>query len=132
MLAGNAISPNSIRVNDDDNDGMADDWEKKWFGSITAKNGSLDSDGDGLSDSSEYSYARSNPSWGSSRWALSPLSQDSDGDGIPDKYEVMYGLNPVSASDRDLDFDHDGWTNSEEYAYGFLGERPQFSSSGHD
>ena len=122
--AGNAISPNSIRVNDDDNDGMADDWEKKWFGSITARNGSLDSDGDGLSDSSEYSYARSNPSWGSSRWALSPLSQDSDGDGIPDKYEVMYGLNPVSASDRDLDFDHDGWTNSEEYAYGFLANDP--------
>ncbi len=122
--AGNAISPNSIRVNDDDNDGMADDWEKKWFGSITASSGSLDSDGDGLSDGSEYGYARNNPGWGSGRWALSPLSQDSDGDGIPDNYEVRYGLNPISASDKDKDLDKDGWTNYEEYAYGFLANDP--------
>jgi len=122
--SGNAVSPSSIRINDDDNDGMADDWENKWFGSITAKNGSLDSDGDGLSDSSEYGYARSNSAWGSNRWALSPLSKDSDGDGIPDKYEAMHGLNPVSASDRGLDFDNDGWTNYEEYAEGFLANDP--------
>jgi hypothetical protein len=71
---GNAVSPSSLRVNDDDGDGMSDDWEKRWFGSITAKNGSLDTDGDGLSDSSEYAYARNNASWGSSRWlsALEP------------------------------------------------------------
>jgi len=128
--SGNAVSPSSIRINDDDNDGMADDWENKWFGSITAKNGSLDSDGDGLSDSSEYGYARSNSAWGSNRWALSPLSKDSDGDGIPDKYEVVYGLNPVSASDRGLDFDNDGWANYEEYAEGFLANDPNSHPQG--
>jgi len=128
--AGNAVSTNSVRVNDDDNDGMADDWERKWFGSITAKNGSLDSDEDGLSDSSEYGYARSNASWGSNRWALSPLSRDSDGDGIPDQYEVMSGLNPVSASDRGLDLDQDGWTNEQEYVYGFLANDPNSHPQG--
>ncbi|MGE5839368.1 MAG: hypothetical protein ACM34H_05490, partial [Deltaproteobacteria bacterium] len=122
--SGNAVSPSSLRVNDDDGDGMADDWEKRWFGSVTAKNGSLDTDGDGLSDSSEYAYARNNPSWGSSRWALSPLSQDSDGDGIPDAYEAAYGLNPISSSDKELDFDQDGWTNFEEYASGFMANDP--------
>jgi len=66
--SGNAVSSRVIRVNDDDNDGMADDWEKKWFGSTTAKNGTADSDGDGLLDSSEYTYARNNPAWGSNRW----------------------------------------------------------------
>jgi hypothetical protein len=52
------------------------------------------------------------------------LSQDSDGDGIPDTYEATYGLNPVSPSDKDLDFDQDGWTNHEEYASGFLANDP--------
>jgi hypothetical protein len=51
--SGKALSSRAIRINDDDNDGMADDWEKKWFGSITAKDGTVDSDGDGLLDSSE-------------------------------------------------------------------------------
>jgi hypothetical protein len=128
--SGNAVSSRAIRINDDDNDGMADDWEKKWYGSITAKDGTLDSDGDGLPDSSEYNYARSNPGWGSNRWALSPLSQDSDGDGISDGYEVSFGLNPVSSSDRDLDLDGDGWSNYKEYLYGFAANDPNAHPQG--
>lgn len=123
--SGTAVSSRAVRVNDDDNDGMADDWEIKWFGSTAAKTGIADSDGDGLPDSSEYAYARSNPGWGSNRWALSPLNQDSDGDGIPDRYEVSFGLNPVSGSDRDLDLDGDGWTNYQEYLYGFAANDPK-------
>ena len=122
--SGNAVSSRVVRVNDEDNDGMADDWEKKWFGNITAKDGTADSDGDGLSDSGEYTYARSNPAWGSNRWALSPLTQDSDGDGISDKYEVSFGLNPVSSADRDLDLDGDGWSNYREYLYAFSANDP--------
>jgi hypothetical protein len=122
--AGNAVSPNSIRVNDNDNDGMADDWEIRWFGSITAKNGNADSDGDGLTDREEYTYARNNPGWGAGRWTLNPLNADSDGDGIPDYYEALNGLNPVNASDRDLDLDQDGWTNYEEYLYGSAANDP--------
>jgi hypothetical protein len=125
--SGNAVSSSAIRINDDDNDGMADDWEKKWFGNITAKDGTVDSDGDGLLDSSEYTLARSNPAWGSNRWALSPLNQDSDSDGISDKYEVSFGLNPVSSADRDLDLDSDGWSNYEEFLYGTSANDPNSS-----
>ena len=121
---GNTVLTNTARVNDDDNDGMADDWEKQWFGSIAAKNGSTDSDTDGLTDGSEYNYARSNSGWGSNRWSLSPVNQDSDGDGIPDRYELLSGLNPVSSSDRDLDSDNDGWSNYEEYLYGTSANDP--------
>jgi len=122
--SGLAVSSRTVRVNDDDNDGMADDWEKKWFGNITAKDGKADSDGDGLSDSGEYTSARSNPAWGSNRWAMSPLTQDSDGDGISDNYEVGFGLNPVSSSDRDLDLDGDGWSNYQESLYGASANDP--------
>ena len=124
---GKSVAPNTARVNDDDNDGMADDWEKQWFGSITAKGGSADTDGDLLTDGAEYSYARSNPAWGTNRWSLSPLSQDSDGDGIPDSYEVLSGLNPVSSSDRDLDLDNDGWSNYEEFLAGTSANDPNSS-----
>jgi len=122
--SGNAVNSSAVRINDDDNDGMADDWEKKWFGNITAKDGTVDSDGDGLLDGSEYTYAKSNPGWGSNRWALSPLSQDSDSDGIPDNSEVSFGLNPVFSSDRDLDLDGDGWSNYRESLYGFAANDP--------
>ena len=119
--AGNPLPSNqrTIReINDYDSDGMADDWERYWFGSTTAKNGTADADGDGMMDVREYNVARANPQWGSSRWNLSPLNRDSDGDGISDKYEVDYGLNPIDPSDRNLDLDNDGWTNYEEYLYG--------------
>ena len=57
---------------------------------------------------------------------------DSDGDGMPDGWELMYGLNPLDASDASLDLDMDGWdfdrngvvdeeekfTNLEEYLNG--------------
>jgi hypothetical protein len=108
-----------MNINDSDSDGMADDWEIRWFGSRTAKNGTVDTDGDGMLDAREYNLARGNPQWGASRWNLSPLSKDSDGDGIPDKYEIDYGLNPVDPSDRNLDLDNDGWTNYEEYVAGY-------------
>jgi hypothetical protein len=123
---GNAVLSSAIRVNDDDNDGMADDWEIRWFGSINASNGTAHSDGDrnGLTDVEKYSAARANPQWGNARWNLSPLTTDSDGDGIPDKYEVGFGLNPVSSSDRDLDLDGDGWSNYEEYLYGTSANNP--------
>jgi hypothetical protein len=121
---GNALTTNTVRVNDDDNDGMADDWERQWFGSITAKNGSADTDGDALTDAAEYGYARSNPTWGANRWSLSPLSKDSDGDGISDSYEILNGLNPVSSSDKDFDSDNDGWSNYEEYVNGTSANDP--------
>ena len=116
------VEQRTIReINDADSDGMADDWEIFWFGNTTSKNGTAHSDGDpnGLMDVRKYSAARANPQWGANRWDLSPLKPDSDGDGISDKYEADYGLNPVDPSDRNLDRDNDGWTNYEEYLYGY-------------
>jgi hypothetical protein len=45
-------------------------------------------------------------------------TNDADGDGLPDSWESAYGLDPTSAggaNGRNGDFDHDGWTNIEEY-----------------
>jgi len=130
--AGNPVTPNTVRLNDDDNDGMADDWEMRWFGSITAKNGTADTDGDSLTDRDEYNYARSNPGWGANRWDMSPVSRDSDGDGIPDDYEALSGLNPVDFSDRGLDLDNDGWSNYEEYIAGTSANDPNSSPQAAD
>ena len=102
----------SFQINDTDNDGMADAWEIQWFGSITAKDGTADTDKDGLTDKEEYTYSRQNPSWG---WKLNPTDPDSDKDGMPDGFEAKNGLNPTNAADKDLDSDHDGWTNLQEY-----------------
>jgi hypothetical protein len=125
--AGNAIPANqrTIReINDSDSDGMADDWEVEWFGNTTSKNGSADTDSDGMLDIREYNVARANPQWGTDRWVLSPLNSDSDGDGISDKYEADNGLNPVNASDRNLDLDNDGWSNYDEYWRGYAANNP--------
>lgn len=121
---GKTVIPSRITINDNDSDGMADDWEKQWFGSSTVKDGATDTDGDGLSDRAEYQYARGNVLWGSNRWTLSPVNKDSDGDGISDAYEVVNRLNPVSSLDRDLDLDNDGWTNYEEYIRGTSANDP--------
>lgn len=43
-----------LRPEDTDNDQLADTWERAWFGSLTAANGSGDADGDGLRDLGEY------------------------------------------------------------------------------
>jgi pectate lyase len=40
---------------------------------------------------------------------------DTDHDGMPDHWETRHGLNPSLSSDRNHDFDTDGYTNLEEY-----------------
>jgi hypothetical protein len=104
--AGNPVTPNSIRINDNDNDGMADDWEAAtgvgtWSG---------DPDSDGLNNLEEFNNG------------TNPNSLDTDGDTLPDLWEVVYGLDPTDSTGndgRDGDFDGDGWTNLEEYLNGY-------------
>jgi hypothetical protein len=43
---------------------------------------------------------------------------DTDGDGIPDDAEITLGLNPNDPADAQLDPDHDGLTNLEEFQRG--------------
>ena len=113
-LAGERV----FTLNDDDGDGMADDWERMWFGDSTSKDGSADADGDDIPDLEEYAYASGNPQWGADRWTLNPMDPDSDEDGIPDGYEAQKGLNPTDFSDRDLDSNGNGVSNYDEYLSG--------------
>jgi hypothetical protein len=45
---------------------------------------------------------------------------DNDNDGIPDSYELDNGLDPLLATDANLDPDDDGLTNLQEYTIGSL------------
>ncbi|HXI25437.1 MAG TPA: hypothetical protein VNG71_16345 [Pyrinomonadaceae bacterium] len=54
--------------------------------------------------------------WPELKTAVPP--KDSDSDGMPDEWERRYGLNPFDPSDANLDNDHDGYTNIEEYLNG--------------
>lgn len=91
-------------INDDDGDGLADQWERDWFGDIALKDGykdeeEEDTDRDNLTDRTEYAYVISNPQWGKADLPLSPTNADSDGDFIADDYEISHGLNPTDPSD---------------------------------
>ena len=46
---------------------------------------------------------------------LANVPGDNDGDGMLNDWEIRYGLNPNDPSDADLDPDHDGMTNLQEY-----------------
>ncbi len=46
------------------------------------------------------------------------LPLDFDDDEIPDNWELMYGLDPLSGADAQLDFDNDGYSNLQEYIAG--------------
>ena len=67
--------------------------------------GSLDDDGDGLSNSVEIAN-------GTDR-----NNNDTDTDGMPDGWEVSYGLDPLN-NDMNGDADYDGISNYDEYIAG--------------
>jgi hypothetical protein len=103
--AGNPVSPPSIKINDDNSDEMADDWEDYY----SVENPNDDPDSDGLTNVQE------------SNSGTDPQNPDTDNDELPDGWEITYGLDPndstgVNGSDGDLD--HDGWTNYEEWTNG--------------
>ncbi len=51
-----------------------------------------------------------------------PADWDSDHDGIPDAWEKSHGLNPNDPSDRNGDYNGDGYTNLEKYLNELAGE----------
>jgi len=108
-VAGNAVTPSSVRINDNDNDQMADDWESRH--GVTNPGG--DPDSDGLSNLQEFN--------GGGTLSTDPNNPDTDGDQLPDGWEVGNGLDPLDATGangKGGDLDSDGWTNYEEYVGG--------------
>ncbi len=74
---------------DNDNDGMPDEWEKKYsLNHLSAADASLDNDGDTLTNLQEFQLQ------------TSPLAKDSDGDGYSDAEEARKGTNPNSAKSK--------------------------------
>ncbi len=71
----------------------------------TNENGSLDNDGDGLSNADEITYG------------TDPNNNDTDTDGMPDGWEVANGLVP-DENDANSDADYDGISNYDEYIAG--------------
>jgi hypothetical protein len=51
-----------------------------------------------------------------------PADWDTDHDGMPDAWEKSHGLNPNDPSDRNGDFNGDGYTNLEKYLNSLVGE----------
>jgi hypothetical protein len=89
---------------DSDEDGMADEWEEFFFGSLSPEPGD-DFEPDGISNLAEYDLG------------TDPRSLDTDADGLPDGWELSYGLNPLFSTGDDGaqgDPDRDGFTNLQE------------------
>ncbi|OGV74145.1 MAG: hypothetical protein A3K18_16450 [Lentisphaerae bacterium RIFOXYA12_64_32] len=111
-LFGTALSPTAVAelhtlgrtadlapllYQDSDADGMADWWERKYFGDLS-RDGTADFDLDGLTDAREFELA------------LDPATNDTDADGIQDGDEVnTYETNP-----RVADTDGDGLSDGAE------------------
>ncbi len=61
---------------------------------------------------------QANPNPGATTTFLVSTLADTDGDGLADDWESLYGLNPGSAVDRNLDLDGDGASNWAEHQAG--------------
>jgi hypothetical protein len=70
-------------ADDSDSDGLPDTWEITHFGNITAQTGTMDADGDGLSNLEEWQHG------------LDPNSSDTDYDGRSDFEELLEGTDPL-------------------------------------
>jgi Mg-chelatase subunit ChlD len=93
---------------DTDNDGLADWWERRFFTSLSSTDGSIDSDGDGLTDLGEYQAGLDPTKPYTFGGIVSDADVDSDGDGLSNaNEESLYSSDPGNA-DTDDDGVSDG------------------------
>ncbi|MFP6858829.1 MAG: lamin tail domain-containing protein [Roseibacillus sp.] len=85
---------------DSDGDGIGDNWEEFYFGNLD-RDGTLDFDGDTLTDLQEWTLQ------------TNPTETDSDGDHLTDGQELTIGTDP-----NDSDSDDDGWSDGDELVAG--------------
>ncbi|MCW0220096.1 MAG: Ig-like domain-containing protein, partial [Prosthecobacter sp.] len=70
----------------------------------------------------DVTFIRENGTTPDSLTIIKEGAADSDKDGIADEYEIANGLDRFSAADANLDMDHDGVSNLEEYLCGMKAE----------
>lgn len=100
---------------DSDFDGMPDCYERRLgLDPQEARDGRMDSDGDGLSNADEY------------RLGTKLRNADSDNDGMPDGWEYQHKLNPLDLTDAHLDANGDGISNLKGYQQGISPSRPDW------
>lgn len=107
-----------LPVIDTDQDGLADEWEQRYFFNLALGAGD-DPDEDGLTNLAEY-IAGTNPTWRDTdadglddgvevhTTHTDPTQADSDDDGLNDGAELQRGTNPLNP-DSDGDGMPDGW-----------------------
>ena len=116
---------------DIDQDQLADQWELKYFGSLSYTSATDDEagGGDGLNNAQEYVLGTDPMSFDTDEDGLTdadevnlyntdPINNDSDYDGMNDGWELAQSLNPLSDGDGDGDLDNDGLTDLEECLFG--------------
>jgi hypothetical protein len=135
---GDGIGDNADQ--DDDNDGMPDEWETLNGLNILMDDAQQDLDGDEIPNIGEYTSGTDPRKVDSDEDGVSdsvdafPLDAtewsdsegdgigdnsdaDDDNDGLPDEWEILYGLDPI-ANDAQEDRDGDGISNIDEYVNG--------------
>lgn len=114
----------SDAATDSDNDGIGDEWEVRYFGTLDRVDATTDHDNDGLLDVHEFSL-KANPT---SRYtdgdgvsdgddafpAQSEYQSDTDNDGLADKWERIY-FGSLDVSDGTQDSDSDGTPDLAEF-----------------
>ena len=109
LARGIALATSGTSANDRDSDGdlIPDGWEiVHGFNPCDPQDGSMDSDGDGLTNYGEYINN------------TDPYNRDTDGDTFWDGWEVANNFNPTDPSDTGADPDGDGLTNAREKMLG--------------
>jgi hypothetical protein len=102
---------------DDDNDGITDEYDALPLDTSEQ----IDTDADGIGNNADDDDDNDGVIDNSDVYPLNNLySADSDGDGMADAWELLYGLDPNDPSDASSDTDYDGAVALQEFIEGTI------------